>query len=151
VPLLLEQLPLQQSLPLVQEALDSRHGPQEPVIVVLQMPLQHALSAEQLLEVLFDRHAHVPLEQIPLQHCWLLPHRCPVGLHFGAAAASPPMPRDASVLPTRAAPINLSALPLETSPLASPLARASKERSLISSLICPIPFYRGTIGTEKER
>jgi hypothetical protein len=39
---------------------------------------------------------------------------------------------EASTPPTRAAPINLSALPREMLPLASPLARSSKERSLAS-------------------
>src|SRR5215212_3183490 len=42
---------------------------------------------------------------------------------------------EASAPPTRAAPINLSALARETSPLASPLASSSKERSLASGVI----------------
>jgi hypothetical protein len=40
------------------------------------------------------------------------------------------MPSDASAPPTTAAPINLSALPREMLPLASPLVSSSKERSL---------------------
>jgi hypothetical protein len=73
------------------------------------------------------------LEQLPLQHCLSLLHGLPLCVQpGGAAAATPPKPRDASVPPRRAAPINLIALRRETSPLASPLASSSKERSLAS-------------------
>src|SRR5215208_2336586 len=51
-----------------------------------------------------------------------------MGLHSLSAAATPPRPSDASVPPTRAAPINLIALPREMLPLASPLVSSSKER-----------------------
>jgi hypothetical protein len=78
-------------------------------------------------------------EQLPLQHCAFFLHFFPLGLHRLSAAASP-MPSDASVPPTRAAPINLSALPRESVPLASPLASSSKERSLASGDIgSPFP------------
>src|SRR5215210_537963 len=53
-----------------------------------------------------------------------------------AATATAARGMEASAPPTRAAPINLSALPRETSPLASPLASSSKERPpLVSSVI----------------
>jgi hypothetical protein len=67
--------------------------------------------------------AHVPLvKQLPLSHWWLWLHFPPAGL--GLAQAIPGM--EASEPPTRAAPINLSALPREMLPLASPLASSSK-------------------------
>jgi hypothetical protein len=106
-----------------------------------QLPLQHSPLLPQ--ESPFGRHPRPPptqvppLEQLPLQH-WLsllqcLPWRLQPG---GSAAAIPPMPTDASVPPTRAAPINLSALPREMLPLASPLASSSKVRLEVSWLTC---------------
>src|SRR5215212_6638337 len=97
----------------------------------------------------------VPLTQLPLQHWLLLLHFFPLRLQSSFspwsssswAAATPPMPRDASVPPTRAAPINLSALPREMLPLASPIASSSKERSLASGDIgSPFPKDGGTKG-----
>ena len=83
------------------------------------------------------------MAQVPLQQAASVLHGFPYSLQAeGAAAAPPTPPREASAPPTRAAPINLSALPRETSPLASPLARASKERSLGSSNIGSILSLR---------
>jgi hypothetical protein len=95
-----------------------------------QLPLQHGSPAAQ--EPPFDRHvAHLPLSQrSPLQHCSSLVQCLPLRLQpGGSAAASPPRPSDASVPPTRAAPINLRALPRVRVPSASPLARSSKKPS----------------------
>jgi hypothetical protein len=51
------------------------------------------------------------------------------------------------VPPTRAAPINLSALPREMLPLASPLASSSKGRSLASGDIgSPFPQRAGLVS-----
>jgi hypothetical protein len=88
------------------------------------------------------RTPQVPLlEQWPLQH-WLSLLQClPLRLQPGRSAAASPMPTtDASVPPTRAAPINLSALPREMEPLASPLASSSKVRLEVSWLTC-CPLY----------
>jgi hypothetical protein len=60
----------------------------------------------------------------------------PLRLQPGGSAPASRMPSDASVPPTRAAPINLSALPRESVPLASPLASSSKERLVVSWLTC---------------
>ena len=77
---------------------------------------------------------HTPsVLQFPLAHWLFCLHFLPLGLRGALAEAMPGM--EASVPPTRAAPINLSALPRETVPLAIPLARASKELSLVSSVI----------------
>ena len=88
---------------------------------------------------------HLPLlsSQLPLQHCLSFLHFFPVGLQRSSAAASP-MPNDPSVPPRRAAPINLSALPRERVPLASPLVSSSKERLVASWLTgAPIPQRGG--------
>jgi hypothetical protein len=69
-----------------------------------------------------EQAAPVPLlEQFPLQHCLAFLHAFPARLQPGGSAAASTIPRDASVPPTRAAPINLCALPREMLPLASPL------------------------------
>src|SRR5918997_5132868 len=86
----------------------------------------------QLLETQLPPHstcpdgqaAHVPPTQAPLQHCLSFLHFLAVGLHSSSATATPPRPSDPSVPPTRAAPINLSALPRVRVPSASPLARS---------------------------
>src|SRR4028119_1649837 len=89
------------------------------------------------------RVTHTPLTQVvPAGHCLSSLPLFAVGLAPATVGA------EASIPPRRAAPINLSALPLETSPLASPLARASKERPLVPSVIGAIPFFR---GAEEER
>ena len=87
---------------------------------------------------------HVPLSQLPLQHWSFLLQFFPLRLHPGGSAdASAPMPSDPSVPPTRAAPINLSALPREMLPLASPLASSSKELSIVPLAIgCILPERR---------
>ena len=86
---------------------------------------------------------HTPPAQFSLAHWLLLLHFLPLGLGGGAAQAMPGM--EASVPPTRAAPINLSAWPLETSPLASPLASSSKEPYLLASVIGAILSSRGGV------
>ncbi len=83
---------------------------------------------------------HTPPWQFPLAHWLLRLHFLPLGLGGGAAEAMPGT--EASVPPRRAAPINLSALPRETVPLAIPLARASKELSLVSSVIGYVPSQK---------
>jgi hypothetical protein len=86
----------------------------------------------------------VPLGQTRLpQHCVSLVQCFPMRLQPGGSAPASPMPSDPSVPPTTAAPISLSALPREMLPLASPLARSSKERSLASGEIgCLLPNGR---------
>ena len=72
--------------------------------------------------------AQVPLSsQLPLQHCVPFLHAFPLRLQPIGSAPASPMPTDARAPPTKAAPINLSALPREMPPLASPLASSSKE------------------------
>lgn len=86
-------------------------------------------------------HVPVRLEQIPLQHTLSFVQCFPLRLQPGGSAPAIP-PSDPSVPPTRAAPINLSALRREMLPLASPLASSSKERSLASGDIGS-PFPKG--------
>ena len=84
--------------------------------------------------------AHLPSTQLPLLHWWLWLHFLSAGL--GLAQAMPGM--EASTPPTRVAPINLSALPRERLPLASPLASSSKERLDVSWLTwSPFPRRAG--------
>src|SRR5918994_7411469 len=98
-----------------------------------------------------DGHAAAqwPSVQVPLQHCSSSLHRFPAPFHPGGSAAASPMPSDASVPPTRAAPISLSALPREMLPLASPLVSSSKECSLATGDIAPLLSQRG--GTRQPR
>src|SRR5215211_5500781 len=102
---------------------------------VLHSPLQHGPLAVQARPA--DTHgAQVPLEeQLPLAHCLSCLHLAPSGL-LGLAKAMPGM--EASAPPTRAAPINLSALPLVRVPVASPLASSSRESSTPSP--CGTPW-----------
>jgi hypothetical protein len=75
----------------------------------------------------------LPPEQLPLQHWAFIVQFFPLRLHPGGSAdASPSMPSDPSVPPTRAARINLRALPRVTLPSASPLARSSKKLSSLA-------------------
>jgi hypothetical protein len=72
------------------------------------------------------------LEQLKLQHCVFLLQCLPLRLQPGGSApATPPTPSNPSVPPTRAAPINLSALPREMLPLARALAISSKVRLVV--------------------
>src|SRR5919107_678496 len=87
--------------------------------------------------------------QVPLQHWWFFLHFFPVGLHSSSAAATPPS--DPSVPPTRAAPINLSALPREMLPLASPLVSSSKECPLASGDISSLLPQRAGLGEAPPR
>jgi len=88
--------------------------------------------------------AHLPPEQLPLQHCLFFLHFFTASLHSSSAAATPPS--DPSAPSTRAAPISLSALPREMLPLASPLASSSKERSLASGEIGRLLERTGPVG-----
>ena len=90
-----------------------------------QLPLQQSLEVLQVPPSDVHAAAQVPPSHFPLQHCAFFLHFFPSGLHRLSAPASP-MPSDASVPPTRAAPINLSALPREMLPLARPLVSSSK-------------------------
>jgi hypothetical protein len=75
----------------------------------------------------------VPLGQTRLpQHCVSLVQFLPRRLHPGRSAPASRMPSDASVPPTRAAPINLRALPRVRVPSASPLAKSSKKPSSLA-------------------
>jgi hypothetical protein len=105
-----------------------------------QRPLQQSVLPVQVVPI--DPHvggasAQVPLElsQFLLQHTLSFVQCFPLRLQPGGSAAASPMPSDASVPPTRAAPISLSALPRERVPLAIPLASSSKELSLVSLAI----------------
>src|SRR5215212_9562678 len=75
----------------------------------------------------------VPLTQTRLpQHCGSLVQCLPLRLHPGGSAPASWMPSDPSEPPTRAAPINLRALPRVREPSASPLARSSKKPSSLA-------------------
>ena len=107
-------------VPLLSRTLPDGHGSAHTPLA--QRPLQQSVLP--LQGALIDPHvggasAQVPPSQLPLQHCVSFLHRFPLRLQSSAEAS--PMPTDASVPPTRAAPINLRALPREMLPLASPL------------------------------
>ena len=115
---------------------------QVPLWQVAQPP--QSVSAQQLahcpllqsLVPVGQEAAQVPSVQTSLQH-WLFLVQCfPLRLQPIGSAPASPMPNEASVPPTRAAPINLSALPRVMLPLASPLARSSKEWLEVSWLTC---------------
>src|ERR671921_1292548 len=95
-----------------------------------QNPLQQSALLPQVPPVAVHAGAHLPPSHLLLQHWWFFLHFLLRGLHSSSAAATPPS--DPSAPPTRAAPINLSALPRERLPLDSPLASSSKERPLAS-------------------
>jgi hypothetical protein len=79
----------------------------------------------------------VPPQQLPFLHS-------PARSHLWRAAASATFGVKLSAPPTRAAPINLSALPRVMLPLASPLVSSSKEWLEVSWLTCaPYPEERG--------
>src|SRR5215218_10097366 len=81
----------------------------------------------------------VPLTQTRLPQHWSVLVQClPSRLHPGGSPAASRMPSDASVPPTRAAPINLRALPRERVPSASPLANSSKKPSSLA-IGCLLP------------
>jgi hypothetical protein len=94
--------------------------------LIPQRPLQHSLSSVQRSQISLQGAAHLPSAQVPLQHCVPLVQCFPSRLQPLGSAAASPMPSDASVPPTRAAPISLSALPREMLPLARPVASSSK-------------------------
>jgi len=80
---------------------------------------------------------HVPLTQTRLPQHWSFRVQClPARLQPGGSAPASPMPSDASEPPTRAAPINLSALPRVREPSASPLASSSKKPSSSLAIGC---------------
>src|SRR5215217_2082625 len=89
---------------------------------------------------------HVPLTQTRLPQHWSFRVQClPARLQPGGSAPASPMPSDASVPPTRAAPINLRALPRVMLPSASPLASSSKKLSSLA-IGCPLPQGRDSSG-----
>jgi hypothetical protein len=84
---------------------------------------------------------HTPLKHSPELHWSSRLHFLPAGLGLGAASAIPEM--EANAPPTRAAPINLSALPRERLPLASYVASTSKENALLLQGTSSTPFPKG--------
>jgi hypothetical protein len=112
--------------------------------LIPQRPLQHSLSSVQGSQSCLQGAAQVPPSQLPLQHTLSFVQCFPLRLQPGGSAAASQMPSDASVPPTRAAPISLSALPREMLPLARPVASSSKERLEVSWLTrTPIPRRAG--------
>jgi len=135
-------LPLQQSPEVLQAPPFGRHIGVVVVEVVLvddEVVLVEVLVVL-LVVVVVVCAWQVPLTQFRLQHCVSLVQCLPLRLQpGGSAAASPPMPSDASVPPTRAAPINLRALARVMVPSASPLARSSKKLSSLAIGSCLLP------------
>src|SRR5215218_2178329 len=129
----LTQLPLQQSVSPEQSPPFCRHIGVVEVDVVLLVVL--------LVVVVVVCVWQLPLEQFRLQHWSGLVQCLPLRLHPGGSPAASPMPSDPSVPPTRAAPINLRALPRERLPSASPLARSSKKLSSLA-IGCLLPERR---------
>jgi hypothetical protein len=135
------QVPLQHGVPPVLQPLPfGMHiGVVEVEVVLVEVEVLVVL----LVVVVVVCAWQLPLEQLPLQHCSFLVQFLPLRLQPGGSAEASPMPSDPSVLPMMAAPINLSALRREMLPLASPLARSSKDRSLASGDIgYPFPKRR---------
>lgn len=86
------------------------------------------------------------LTQFLEQHWESLRHLRPKPLQSSSSAKATPG-KEANAPPTRAAPINLMALPRERVPLASPLASSSKEWLEVSWLTCaPFSPKDGTRG-----
>jgi len=108
------------------------------VVLVEVVGVLVVLLVEVVVEVVVVCAWHVPPEQLPLQHWSFLVQCLPLRLHPGGSADASPMPTDPSAPPTRAAPINLRALPRVTLPSASPLARSSKKPSSLA-IGCPFP------------
>ncbi len=139
-PLMQKLLGPQQSLSVLHEPTSLQQKPKLGSSLLAQIPLQQRLSLRHADPV--GRHPRPPtqvplLEQSPLQHCVSLLQCLPLRLQpGGSAVATPPTPSDASVPPTRAAPINLRALRRDTPPLARALASSSKERLEVSWLTC---------------
>jgi hypothetical protein len=155
----LEQLPLQHSVEVLQEAPFGR--PEQVVVVevvlvevlvevvgvvvdvevvlvgVVVEVLVEVVLVEVLVVVVVVCAWHVPLEQLPLQHWAFLVQFFPLRLHPGGSAEASPMPTDPSAPPTTAAPISLRALPRVKVPSASPLARSSKKPSSLA-IGCPL-------------
>src|SRR5215217_7401156 len=130
------QLRLQQSPEVLQEAPSGRHGDVVVVEVVLVDVEVVGVSVVEVVGVSVVEVAgvwHVPLTQTRLPQHWSFRVQClPARLQPGGSAPASPMPSDASVPPTRAAPINLRALPRVMLPSASPLASSSKKPSSLA-------------------
>jgi hypothetical protein len=97
------------------------------VVVVGVVVLVEVVLVEVVVEVVVVCAWHVPLAQLPLQHCSLRVQFFPLRLHPGGSADASPMPTDPSAPPTRAAPINLRALPRVREP--SPVLWPDRRRS----------------------
>jgi hypothetical protein len=110
----------------------------EVLVVLLVVVLVEVVLVEVIVEVVVVCAWHVPLAQLPLQHCSLRVQFFPLRLHPGGSADASPMPTDPSAPPTRAAPINLRALPRVRESSASPLARSSKKPSSLA-IGCLLP------------
>jgi hypothetical protein len=129
---------MQSKLPLVQEcaqvpllSVAVPEGHASAQVPPAQRPLQQSVLPVQLTPLDVHAAAQMLPSHLPLQHCLFFLHFFPVRLHSSSATATPPTPNEASVPPRRAAPINLSALPRESLPLASPLASSSKDLSVV--------------------
>jgi hypothetical protein len=110
----------------------------EVVLVGVVEVLVEVVLVEVLVVVVVVCAWQLPLAQFLLQHWSFLVQCLPLRLHPGGSPAASPMPSDPSVPPTRAAPINLRALPRERLPSASPLASSSKKPSSLA-IGCLLP------------
>jgi hypothetical protein len=117
----------------------------EVVLVEVEVVLVEVVVVGVVVVVVVVCAWHVPLVQLPLQHCVSLVQVLPLRLHPGGSADASPMPTDPSAPPTRAAPINLRALPRVREPSASPLARSSKKPSSLA-IGCPLLEMTGPVG-----
>jgi hypothetical protein len=127
------QKPLQQSASELQELSFGRH------IVVVEVVGVSVVVVVGVSVVVVVGVWQVPLRQTRLPQHWSVLVQClPARLHPGGSPAASPMPSDPSVPPTRAAPINLRALPRVREPSASPLARSSKKPSSLA-IGCLLP------------
>jgi hypothetical protein len=117
----------------------------EVVLVEVEVVLVEVVVVGVVVVVVVVLAWQLPLEQLPLQHCVSLVQFFPLRLHPGGSADASPMPTDPSAPPTRAAPINLRALPRVREPSASPLARSSKKPSSLA-IGCPLLEMTGPVG-----
>src|SRR5215212_8541835 len=130
----LEQLPLQHGVPPGLQV--PPFGMHIGVVVVVGVSVVVVVGVSVVVVVGVWQ---VPLRQTRLPQHWSFLVQClPSRLHPGGSAPASPMPSDPSVPPTRAAPINLRALPRVRLPSASPLASSSKKPSSLA-IGCLLP------------